>query len=171
MISTRKHNRTDDYPDMHAAQARDFERRLLSAGFHFPVELNIAAFRVGVCGGDFAYAEHSQMFAWICAAAGNDISLTLAELHELNRQAGDPFLIAFNPNELAELICEDVLPVDIGRWAQAVRTLAQRRRRAAELRKQAQDLIGEPFDTGRASSKRKAAVVNRRRGGRCVSAR
>ena len=163
--------RITNYPNMHSAQARDFERRLLSAGFWYPIELHNAAVRAGLTGADFAFSDHRWLFATLCTAADRGFRLTYDELRELNQQAGDPFMLSFNEHELAELVEEDVLPVDIGRWVQAVKELANRRRRAAQLRRDAQDLIAEPLVPGGASSKRKAAVVNRRRGGRCVSAR
>ena len=136
----------NDYPVLHAAQTRFYERLLLSVGFHFPVEMHNAAVRAGLTGEHFAYEAHSWMFATLCTAADHGFRLTYDELIELNGRDGDPFLLAFNPNELAELVEEDVLDTDIDRWAQAVKTLADRRRRAEELRREARDLIGEPFD-------------------------
>ncbi len=153
----------DDYPAIHVEQARDYERRLLSSGFHFPVLLNNAAYRIGLCGADFGFPEHSWLFAILCTAAENDVRLTLDDLHELNRRARDPFSVEFNPSELQELVEEDVLDTDVDRWAGAVKSLADRRRRAGELVRRAKDLVAEPFVPGGASPKRKAAVVSHRR--------
>jgi len=109
---------------------REAEARLLAAGFRDPIGLNNEALEHGLTGGDFAFDEHSFVFAFACLTAEHSIEPTIGDLIRLAPRHGVPLWL---DDVDRILFLPDFQSARLPTYTSEVIALSRRRQRAREL--------------------------------------